>query len=203
MNYPHNLYVYPLWTVVSNYHWAGKQQTSYVIVPSVWPRGSLKLTVPSSRSKRYLHLASIRLCLALLFIISIIGLPNLLFFAVPAVLWAGGQTHSHFALPSSRLSQFTQCCTLLFEKLAALRPVPQWSQVKNSYLLFYGKNTTGGSAGLLKVNCDCWFIRSFISWKPHKTSHFYFDKQSSFVLKKSVTKIKHEKIWNVVKASLV
>ena len=65
-------------------YWAAKQQTSWVIAPwcfsvsswricitFVWPRGSLKLTVPSSRSERHLHFASIRLCLALLFIISI------------------------------------------------------------------------------------------------------------------------------------
>ena len=61
-------------------YWAAKQQTSWVIAPwwfsvspwricitFVWPRGSLKLTAPSSRS----NFETIRLCLALLFIISI------------------------------------------------------------------------------------------------------------------------------------
>ena len=38
----------------------------------VWPRFSLKLTGPSIRLERHLHFTSIRLCLALLFIISII-----------------------------------------------------------------------------------------------------------------------------------
>ena len=57
-------------------YWAAKQQTLWVIAPwricitSVWPRGSLKLQRPSSRSELHLHFASIRLCLALLFIIS-------------------------------------------------------------------------------------------------------------------------------------
>ena len=37
----------------------------------VWPRSSLKLTAPSSWSERHLYFASIRLCLDLLFIISI------------------------------------------------------------------------------------------------------------------------------------
>ena len=66
-------------------YWAAKQQTSWVIAPwwfsvslwlicitFVWPRGSLKLTAPSSRSERHRHFASIRLSLALLFIISIL-----------------------------------------------------------------------------------------------------------------------------------
>jgi hypothetical protein len=69
----------------SNY-WAAKQQNSWVIAPwwfnvspwqicitFVWPRGSVKLTVPSSWSERHLHFASIILCLALLFIISMYG----------------------------------------------------------------------------------------------------------------------------------
>ena len=67
-----------------NSYWAAKQQTSWVIarwwfsvspwricITFVWPRGSLKLTAPSSRSERHLYFASITLCLALLFIISI------------------------------------------------------------------------------------------------------------------------------------
>ena len=64
-------------------YWAAEQQTSWVIAPwwfsvspwricitFVWPRGSLKLTAPSSQSERHLHFASIRLYPALLFIIS-------------------------------------------------------------------------------------------------------------------------------------
>ena len=42
-----------------------------ICIAFVWPRGSLKLTAPSSQSERHLHFAYIRLCLALLFIISI------------------------------------------------------------------------------------------------------------------------------------
>ena len=69
----------------SNY-WVANQQTSWVNAPwwfnvspwqicitFVWPRGSVKLTVPSSWSERHLHFASIILCLALLFIISMYG----------------------------------------------------------------------------------------------------------------------------------
>ena len=54
------------------FNWAAKQQTSWVIAPwwfSVspwricitffWPRGSLKLTAPSSRSERHLRFASL------------------------------------------------------------------------------------------------------------------------------------------------
>ena len=61
-----------------------KQQTSWVIalwwfcvslwricITLVWPSNSLKLTASSSRSEHNLHFASIRLCLALLLIISI------------------------------------------------------------------------------------------------------------------------------------
>ena len=43
-----------------------------ICITFVWLRGSLKVPVASSWSKRHLHLVSIRLCLALLFIISII-----------------------------------------------------------------------------------------------------------------------------------
>ena len=42
-----------------------------ICITFIWPRGSLKLLVPSSWSEHHLHFASIRLCLALLFIISI------------------------------------------------------------------------------------------------------------------------------------
>ena len=65
------------------YNWAAT--TSWVIAPwwfcvslwricitFVWPSGSQKLPSPSSRSERHLHFSSIRLCLALLFIISIL-----------------------------------------------------------------------------------------------------------------------------------
>ena len=65
-------------------YWPAKQQTSLFYRPwwfsvspwricifFVWPRSSLRLTEPSIRSERHLHFASIRLCLALLFIISI------------------------------------------------------------------------------------------------------------------------------------
>ena len=71
-------------------HWDNnKQQLSWVIAPwwffvslwricitFIWPRSSLKLKAPSSQSERHLHFLSIRLCLALLFIISIIINPN-------------------------------------------------------------------------------------------------------------------------------
>ena len=66
-------------------YWAAKQQTSWVIAPwwfsvspwricitFVWPRSSLKLSAPSRRLDRNLHFALIRLCLPLLFIISIL-----------------------------------------------------------------------------------------------------------------------------------
>ena len=58
-------------------HSAAKQQISWdvslwwICITFVWPSNSLKLTAPSSRLERHLHFASIRLCLALLFIISI------------------------------------------------------------------------------------------------------------------------------------
>ena len=65
-------------------YWADEQQISRVIAPwwfsvslwqicttFVWPRSSLKLPAPSSWWERHLHFASIRLCLDLLFIISI------------------------------------------------------------------------------------------------------------------------------------
>ena len=68
-----------------HFYWAAEQQTSWFIAPwwfcvflwwicitFVWPSGSQKLTALSSRSERHLHFASIRLCLALLFIISIL-----------------------------------------------------------------------------------------------------------------------------------
>jgi hypothetical protein len=67
-------------------HWDNnKQQISWVIAPwwffvslwricitFIWPRSSLKLKAPSSQLECHLHFLSIRLCLALLFIISII-----------------------------------------------------------------------------------------------------------------------------------
>ena len=65
-------------------YWAARQQTSWVIAPwwfnvspwricitFIWPSSSQKLTAPSSPSECHLHFALIRLCLALLFIISI------------------------------------------------------------------------------------------------------------------------------------
>ena len=65
-------------------NWAAKQQTSWFITPwwfcvslwwicitFVWLSSSQKSTAPSSQLKRHLHFALIRLCLALLFIISI------------------------------------------------------------------------------------------------------------------------------------
>ena len=65
-------------------NWAAKHQTSWdiapwwfcvslwrICIPFVWPSGSQKLPAPSSRSERHLHFASIRLCMALWFIISI------------------------------------------------------------------------------------------------------------------------------------
>ena len=71
------------WTVHFRAYWVGKQQTSWVIahwwfsvslwwicITFVWPKDSLKLTAPFSQSEPHLHFASIRLCLALLFIIS-------------------------------------------------------------------------------------------------------------------------------------
>ena len=61
-----------VWDWDNNYYWAEEQQTSWVIAPwwlSVspwricitlfWPRSSLKLTAPSSRSERHLHFASL------------------------------------------------------------------------------------------------------------------------------------------------
>ena len=42
----------------------------WICITFIWPRASLKLTAPSSQSERHLHFVSIRLCLALLFIIS-------------------------------------------------------------------------------------------------------------------------------------
>ena len=66
-------------------HWAAKQETSWIIAPwwfsvslwricttFIWPRGSIKLPAPFSQSECHLHFASIRLCMALLFIISIV-----------------------------------------------------------------------------------------------------------------------------------
>jgi hypothetical protein len=65
-------------------NWAAKQQTSWVIalwwfsvspwrlcITFVWPSGSLKLPAPSSWSECHLHFASIRMCLAMLLIMSI------------------------------------------------------------------------------------------------------------------------------------
>ena len=73
-------------------YWAAKQQTSWVIalwwlsvspwricITFVWPRGSLKLTAPSSWLERHLHFASIRLCLALLFIILMVSFQKFVF----------------------------------------------------------------------------------------------------------------------------
>ena len=73
-------------------NWAAKQQTWWVLAPwwfcvspwwicitFVWPSGSQKLPAPSSQSECHLHFVSIRLCLALLLIISII---SVLFFVL-------------------------------------------------------------------------------------------------------------------------
>ena len=67
-----------------NFNWAAKQEISWVVslwricvslwwihITFVWPRGSLKLPAPSSWSECHLHFTLIRLCLALLFNISI------------------------------------------------------------------------------------------------------------------------------------
>ena len=78
-----NFHEKPWKAIVHN--WAAKQQTSLIIahwrfsvspwwiyITFVWPRGSLKLTEPSSQLGRHLHFELIRLCLALLFIISML-----------------------------------------------------------------------------------------------------------------------------------
>ena len=70
----------------TKHNWQDTQQKSWVITPwwfsvshwricitCVWPSGSQKLPSPSSRSECHLHFASIRLCLALLFIILYLG----------------------------------------------------------------------------------------------------------------------------------
>ena len=83
------------------YNWAAT--TSWVIAPwwfcvslwricitFVWPSSSLKLPVTSSQSECHLHFALIRLCLALLFIISIL----LFLFWIEIV-----NCHVHCAMP--------------------------------------------------------------------------------------------------------
>ena len=51
-------------------YWAAEQQILWVIalwwilIPFLWPSGSLLLPVPSSQSERYLHFALIKLCQA-------------------------------------------------------------------------------------------------------------------------------------------
>ena len=70
----------------TKHNWQDKQQKSWVIAPwwfgvspwricitCAWPSGSQKLPAPFSRWERHLHFASIRLCLALLFIISMLS----------------------------------------------------------------------------------------------------------------------------------
>ena len=89
------------------YHWAAKQQTSWVIAPwwltgvspwricitFVWPRSSLKLAAPSSRLERHLHFASIILCLALLFIISIRTSQKRVWFRNMLIWFMRGKNH--------------------------------------------------------------------------------------------------------------
>ena len=65
-------------------YWADDKQSSWIIalwwlsvslwricITFIWPSGSQTLPAPSSQSERHLRFALIRLCLALLFIISI------------------------------------------------------------------------------------------------------------------------------------
>ena len=73
-----------MFSLKTHYYWAAKQQISWIIAPwwicvslwqicitIVWLSGSRKLPAPSSWSERHLHFELIRLCLALLFTISI------------------------------------------------------------------------------------------------------------------------------------
>ena len=68
----------------TKHNWQDKQQKSWVIalwwfgvsplricITCVWPSGSQKLPAPSNQSERHLHFSLIRLCMALLFNISI------------------------------------------------------------------------------------------------------------------------------------
>ena len=93
-----------------NANWATKQQTSWVItlwwfsvsfwricITLVWPRGFLKLAAPSNRSERHLHFVLIRLCLALLFTVSIIQLQ------VYEVSWSWAQPKNLLTWNSPRL----------------------------------------------------------------------------------------------------
>ena len=131
-------------------------------------RGSLLLPAPSSRSERHLHFASMRLCLALLFIISILNL------------------HMYLIIRCSKFSSFLK---RNYEKHKLLKSHNEVAIFLKWHAYFNGPSFQGKL--LIHIYSNVIFRENAIAWKWERnlvgkmSSYYCGDRLYSWVLRTS------------------